>query len=86
MLESWKSQAAGTAQLLKLLQTYKDIGDSKNEVRARGSARAIAAGGKAQGRAARSLRHHHERVPQRALVLVLTRRAAVPQVPQPAHV
>lgn len=33
VLDSWKGQAAKTAQLLQLIQTYKDIGDGNNEVR-----------------------------------------------------
>lgn len=32
-LEDWSAKKAGTQDLLKLLQTYKDLGDSKNEVR-----------------------------------------------------
>mmetsp|Transcript_33238 Transcript_33238/g.73506 ORF Transcript_33238/g.73506 Transcript_33238/m.73506 type:complete len:629 (+) Transcript_33238:92-1978(+) len=31
VLEDWSSKKAGTEDLLKLLQTYKDLGDSKNE-------------------------------------------------------
>lgn len=30
-LDDWSSKKAGTEELLKLLQTYKDLGDSKNE-------------------------------------------------------
>lgn len=39
-LDDWMSKKAGTESLLKLLQTYKDLGDSKSEVGAqeRGSA------------------------------------------------
>ncbi len=33
-IDDWKAKKAGTEQLMKLLQTYKDIGDSKGEVRA----------------------------------------------------
>lgn len=33
ILDEWKSKKAGTEQLLKLLHTYKDLGDAKNEVR-----------------------------------------------------
>lgn len=32
VLDGLKSQAAGTTQLIKLLQAYKDLGDSKAEV------------------------------------------------------
>ena len=34
-IEAWNSKKADTVALLKLLQTYKDMGDSKNEVRQR---------------------------------------------------
>ena len=36
LLDEWKSKKAGTEQALKLLQAYKDLGDSKGEVRACG--------------------------------------------------
>lgn len=32
-LEEWQAKKASTAQLMQLLQTYKDLGDSKSEVR-----------------------------------------------------
>jgi hypothetical protein len=32
VLDSWKAQAEHTSQLIKLLQTYKAIGDAKAEV------------------------------------------------------
>lgn len=35
-LDTWKAKGEHTSQLLKLLQTYKDLGDAKNEVRASG--------------------------------------------------
>ena len=31
ILDDWKSKKAGTEELLKLLNTYKDLGDAKNE-------------------------------------------------------
>ena len=34
-IDAWNSKKADTVALLKLLQTYKDMGDSKNEVRQR---------------------------------------------------
>jgi uncharacterized protein YjiS (DUF1127 family) len=33
ILDSWKSQKNSTEQLMRLLQTYKDLGDSKSEVK-----------------------------------------------------
>lgn len=38
IIEDWSSKKAGTEQLLKLLQTYKDLGDAKSEVRRFGEA------------------------------------------------
>ena len=32
VLEDWKAKSKGTAQLMQLMQSYKDLGDSKNEV------------------------------------------------------
>lgn len=32
-MEEWQAKKASTAQLMQLLQTYKDLGDSKSEVR-----------------------------------------------------
>lgn len=43
-LEALKSKKAGTEQMLKLMQAYKELGDSKGEVRAR-TLRAHAASG-----------------------------------------
>jgi hypothetical protein len=33
ILDGWKSQKNSTEQLMRLLQTYKDLGDSKSEVK-----------------------------------------------------
>lgn len=37
LLDEWKSKKEATEGLLKLLQSYKDLGDSKGEVRSDGS-------------------------------------------------
>ena len=37
LVDEWKSKKASTEQLMQLLQTYKDLGDNKAEVRTRGT-------------------------------------------------